>query len=153
MSESSEVLIRPMEEGDLPAVHRIESRCYTNPWSIESFRYEMKLSPVSRFFVATDRQSSVLGYIGLWLIEDEIHVNNLAVSPERRRRGVASALLRFVLTSKTVGAASATLEVRRSNGAAIALYRRFGFVEVGLRRGYYVNPPEDALIMTKPIDR
>jgi ribosomal-protein-alanine N-acetyltransferase len=81
---------------------------------------------------------------------DELHVNNLAVLPDFRRRGVASALLTYVLEEgMRMGALRATLEVRRSNTAALMLYERFGFTVAGIRRDYYTNPQEDALILWK----
>jgi ribosomal-protein-alanine N-acetyltransferase len=84
----------------------------------------------------------------VWLIFDELHINNLAVLPEWRRRGVASALLRHVLAEGAAGGATrATLEVRASNVPAIALYEGFGFVTRGRRPRYYTNPAEDALIL------
>src|SRR5262249_8870138 len=81
-------------------------------------------------------------------IVDELHINNLAVAPSARRHGVASALLRYVLREgMQLGAARATLEVRRSNEAARALYERFGFAVAGVRHGYYSNPVEDAVVL------
>lgn len=141
-----------MAEQDIAAVHKIEVECYTNPWTSESFRYEITQSPVSSFFVAEGPCRNILGYIGVWLIEDELHINNLAVTVGSRRQGVAAGLLQHILAYAACRKVSvATLEVRSSNVAAISLYSRFGFRQAGLRRGYYTSPPDDAIIMTKEV--
>lgn len=147
--EDDPVLIRPMTEDDLPAVLKIENASYPNPWSLDSFRHEIHQSPVSHFFVAATAQGRILGYIGIWLIADEMHINNVAVAPEARRMGIARRLLDYVLDRTLFpGIVSATLEVRISNDAAVALYKSLGFVDVGMRRDYYTNPTEDAVLMT-----
>lgn len=141
-----------MGEQDVTAVHKIEVECYTNPWTAESFRYEITQSPVSSFFVAEDAGRNILGYIGVWLIEDELHINNLAVKTGSRRQGIAAGLLEHILAYVAGRKVSiATLEVRSSNVAAISLYSRFGFRQAGLRRGYYTSPTDDAIIMTKEL--
>jgi len=89
-----------------------------------------------------------VGFCSFWLIADEVHINNLAVLPSERRAGIGSALLdRALLEGDRLGARRATLEVRRSNDAARHLYERFGFRVAGVRRAYYTDPIEDALIL------
>src|SRR5262249_59037047 len=88
-----------------------------------------------------DASGAAVGFCSFWRVLDELHINNLAVLPEHRRVGVASALLAFVLQEGVkMGARRATLEVRRSNEAARRLYERFGFTVAGVRRGYYTKP-------------
>jgi ribosomal-protein-alanine N-acetyltransferase len=94
----------------------------------------------------------VLGFCSFWRILDELHINNLAVDPLRRQRGIASALLSFVLSEGArLGARRATLEVRRSNDIARHLYERLGFAAAGVRRAYYSNPVEDALVLWREV--
>jgi len=117
---------------------------------------ELQNPGVSYCFVARDEEGRAVGFCSFWRVLDELHINNLAVSPERRRSGVASALLTCVLEEGARGGARrATLEVRRSNDAARQLYERFGFTVAGVRRAYYTRPVEDALVLWREglIDR
>jgi ribosomal-protein-alanine N-acetyltransferase len=115
---------------------------------------ELENRGVSFFFVARDDRRQIVGFCAFWRVLDELHINNLAVLPEARRTGVASALLRRVLAEGAkLGARRATLEVRRSNDIARRLYERFGFSVAGVRRGYYSQPTEDALVLWRePLD-
>ena len=109
---------------------------------------EMDNRGVSYCFLARDAAGRVVGFCSFWRVLDELHINNLAVKPESRRAGVATALLEHVLREGgTMGALRATLEVRRSNDPARVLYERFGFSVAGVRRAYYTKPVEDALIL------
>jgi [ribosomal protein S18]-alanine N-acetyltransferase len=114
------------------------------------YEWEWTHSDVARFYVARNRDGAgaVVAYCAGWIIFDELHVNNLAVDPSWRRRGVAGALLTFVLQEAAAeNAVRATLEVRRSNEAARRLYERFGFACAGVRTAYYREPVEDALVL------
>jgi len=103
---------------------------------------------VSFCYLAYDAEERPIGFCSFWRVLDELHINNLAVVPDRRREGVASALLTFVLDEGArQGAKRATLEVRQSNDPARYLYERFGFTVAGIRRGYYTRPVEDALVL------
>jgi ribosomal-protein-alanine N-acetyltransferase len=103
---------------------------------------------MSYLLVAKDSAGRVVGFCGFWRVVDEIHINNLAVLPEYRRQGIASLILgRVFAEGRRAGAGRATLEVRRSNEIARRLYERFGFTVAGVRRGYYRNPEEDALVL------
>ena len=125
----------------------IERLVYPRPWSRELFLSELAQSHTRRYLVALDGRRLV-GYAGAMVVVDEAHVTTVAVHPERRRSGIGSALLTAVLASAwTLGARSATLEVRPSNAAALHLYERFGFVREGVRRRYYEDNGEDAVIM------
>ena len=133
---------------DLDEVLAIEKRCFTNPWSREMFMGELERGDVVRAFVARTAEHAVAGYCSAWLITDELHINNLAVRPECRRDGVGRALVEHALgEAAREGARRATLEVRRSNAPALRLYERLGFKAAGVRRLYYTNPHEDALVL------
>ena len=132
----------------IDAVIAIEETAFTNPWTREMYLAELDNRGVSYCFLATDEVGHAVGFCSFWKVVDEVHINNLAVLPEFRRIGVATALLSYVLEEGVrLGARRATLEVRRSNGAARQLYERFGFVVAGVRHGYYTKPVEDALVL------
>jgi ribosomal-protein-alanine N-acetyltransferase len=133
---------------DLDGMMEVEHASFTNPWTREMYIAELANTGVSFMFVARDDTGRVIGFCAFWLVLDELHINNLAVAPEHRRVGVASALLTTVLTEGAkLGAKRATLEVRRSNDEARGLYQRFGFVVAGVRLDYYSLPTEDALVL------
>jgi ribosomal-protein-alanine N-acetyltransferase len=133
---------------DLDAVLTIEAESFSSPWTREMYLAELENVGVSFCYLARDEVGQAVGFCSFWRIVDELHINNLAVLPGYRRRGIASTLLMFVLKEGIdLGARSATLEVRRSNEDARRLYERFGFAASGVRRGYYTNPVEDALVM------
>ena len=143
------VRIVPMTSEHLDAVAELERRCFTTPWSRNMLAEELD-NACAAFLVALDQADRVIGYAGLLVIVDEGYITNVAVDPDRRRCGVATALL-DVFERFAVGNALAflTLEVRQSNYAAIALYGMHGFRGVGRRPNYYEHPKEDAIIMTK----
>jgi ribosomal-protein-alanine N-acetyltransferase len=143
--------IRRMTREDLAEVAAIEVLSFPVPWTEEMFLGELARA-VSTVLVAQDvgrgGQAVVVGFICLWVVEDELHINNLAVHPRWRRRGIADALLTAGLAAgRARGARRALLEVRASNLAAQCLYRRYDFEPVGIRRRYYSQPVEDAIVM------
>ncbi len=128
----------------------LERQCFALPWSRGMFLHEID-NPNAIYIVAFDGDV-VAGYIGCWQIIFEGHITNVCVSPAYRRRGLGSDMLcRMMHTLRCDECTEVTLEVRRSNAGAIALYEKHGFVEVGVRRGYYEDNGEDALIMTAPL--
>lgn len=138
--------VKSLEQID--AVLAIEEASFTNPWTREMYLAELENPGVSFCFLANDAAGHPIGFCSFWRVLDELHINNLAVVPERRRTGVASALLTFVLDEGArLGARRATLEVRRSNDAARYLYEQFGFTVAGVRPAYYTRPVEDALVL------
>jgi len=146
----SELRFRRLELRDLATVEAIERRSYPTPWSRSMFAGEVA-KPSSICLGAFDAESDVLlGYLIISRYVDAWHVMNVAVEPEHRRRGIATALLDrlFELTAAD-GRRGYTLEVRVSNTQAIALYERLGFEPRGIRRGYYTDNREDALVMWK----
>ena len=144
------VKIVPMNEGHLEELERLEKLCFSRPWSRRMLAEELE-NQCAAFLVAEDGVSGkVLGYAGLLVMPDEGYITNVAVFPEYRRSGVAAKLIEvFENFARGNRLAFLTLEVRPSNAAAIALYRRFGFQEVGRRKNYYDLPKEDALILTR----
>jgi len=145
----TDCFIRPLSsEADIDDILRIETISFTNPWTREMYLSELEHRDVSFFYIARDAVGEAIGFCSCWLVLDEIHINNLAVLPEHRRGGVASALIEHVLKEGAArGAHRATLEVRRSNEPARKLYEKFGFSVTAVRRGYYTRPDEDALVL------
>lgn len=140
---------------DLDGILAVDAATFERPWTREMYEWEAAHSDVARFYVAR-HAGAVVAYCAGWVVFDELHINNLAVEPTWRRQGVASGLLAFVLQDAAAeGATRATLEVRRSNEAAQRLYERFGFGYAGVRKDYYRQPVEDALVLWRegPADR
>jgi ribosomal-protein-alanine N-acetyltransferase len=147
-----ELELRRLELGDLDAIERIERASYPTPWSRSMFASELA-KPSSLSFGAVDETGTLVGYLVLSRYVDAWHVMNVAVDPERRRQGIASALLhRLLELTEDDALRGYTLEVRTSNLGAIRLYERFGFRRKGVRRGYYTDNREDALIMWRDAD-
>ena len=144
--------LRRLELGDLDAIEQIERVSYPTPWSRSMFATELA-KPSSLSLGAVDETEALVGYLVLSRYVDAWHVMNVAVSPDWRRRGVATALLRRLLEDTRDDAERGyTLEVRVSNVGAIALYEQFGFRPKGVRKGYYTDNREDALIMWRDPD-
>jgi ribosomal-protein-alanine N-acetyltransferase len=142
-------IIEPLTSpAEVDEVMAIEHASFTNPWTREMYVAELANHDVSYCYLARDDARRIVGFCSFWRIVDELHINNLAVLPEYRRSGVATALLRRVLgDGARLGAARATLEVRQSNDPARSLYERLGFTVAGVRRGYYTKPVEDAIVL------
>ena len=127
---------------------RLEQLCFSEPWSEAGLAAELN-NETAFFRVAEDEGGKVLGYVGMHCVAGECYIDNVAVFPQARRRGAASALLAdLVAWAKANACAFVTLEVRPSNTGAIALYEKFGFAEAGRRRRFYRDPEEDGLILT-----
>jgi len=143
----AEVIIRKGVPGDAEDIAELEQICFSDPWSKDSVLYELTENPMATYIVA-ELEGRVIGYVGVWGIVDEGHITNVAVAPEYRQLHVGSALIATMLEATTsAGMLQHTLEVRAGNEPAKALYRKFGFEEAGLRKGYYENNGEDAIIM------
>ena len=142
-----DVVVVPMRRRHLRAVLRIEATVCPRPWTLALFLSELAAGPDRHYLVAR-AGGAVVGYAGMITGADEGHVTTLAVDPAWHRRKVASRLLlALVQWGIDQGCTGLTLEVRMGNVAAQTLYRRFGFVPAGVRRGYYTETKEDALIM------
>jgi ribosomal-protein-alanine N-acetyltransferase len=144
-------VIRQMTHEDMPAVIALEQAAFRNPWSPELLRRELEHDWSTILLVEEpqpDGGRTLLGLAIFWIVQDEVHVLNVATAPEHRRRGVARAVMDEILArGRHRRCTLATLEVRRSNEAAIGLYRSLGFRSVGVRPNYYVDEKEDAIVM------
>jgi [ribosomal protein S18]-alanine N-acetyltransferase len=141
------LVFRLMRDEDLDQIINIEKLSFTIPWSKEAFYNELHKNQFATYLVIEDGES-IIGYCGVWIVVDEAHITNIAVLPEYRGRKLGESLLAKVIEmAKEMGAKSMTLEVRVSNIVAQNLYRKFGFENGGIRKGYYTDNQEDALVM------
>ena len=142
-----DLIVRLAEERDIIPMAEMDILCFSAPWSEESFRKEITDNHLA-FYIVAEISGRMVGYAGLWGIVDEGHITNVAVHPDFRRKGIGEALITVLLShTRENGILSHTLEVRASNDAAISLYLKFGFVPAGLRKNYYEDNGEDAIIM------
>ena len=142
------MIIRTAEKKDIEDIARIENSCFSVPWSLDAIEQEICENKLAKFFIACDGEDNVVGFIGIWTLIDECQINKVAVLPEKRKLGIGKAILNHVLElTREQGIKSWYLEVRESNIAAKALYKSAGFSSVGIRKGYYVEPIEDAVLM------
>lgn len=145
--EDLAVVIGPMRRRHLRSVLKIEQQVYPRPWSMGLFMSELAYRE-SRVYLTARVGSSVVGYGGLMLVTDDGHVTTLAVDPRWHRHKLGTrVLLALARAGIEQGARNLTLEVRASNAPAQALYRAFGFAPAGVRKGYYVETHEDAIVM------
>ena len=126
----------------------MEQQCFSVPWTRDQLAAQMSDS-MYIFLAAEDESGRAVGYVGLMYVLDEGYISNVAVSPSRRREGIADMLLtELYARAKAKKLSFLTLEVRESNAPAQSLYKKHGYTEVGLRKGYYSLPKEDAVLMT-----
>jgi ribosomal-protein-alanine N-acetyltransferase len=153
-------VVEDMSMADVKEVAALEKLIFPLPWSALAFEYELRHNPMAYFAIvrastAQDHHMEsrrVLGYAGFWLIVDEAHICTLGVHPNWRGRGLGEFLLAHLIDRAAErGAAVATLEVRASNIVAQNVYRKYGFVPAGLRKRYYTDNNEDAIIMTTEV--
>ena len=143
--------IRPMVMADIDAVAEMERQIFSLPWSRDAFRRELEENVIARYLVL-EEEGRVVAYGGVWLVIDEAHVTNIAVHPDARGKGYGERIVRALMRlAADTCMGMITLEVRRSNTAAQALYRKVGFQDVGYRKRYYEDNQEDALIMYAPL--
>jgi ribosomal-protein-alanine N-acetyltransferase len=141
------VITRLESREDLDAVIEIDQGSFSSPWTRQMYEEEL-VNDQSFIFVARRKECPVVGYCSFRVVLDEIHVNNIAVRPGWRRRGIGRDLVQSLFAEgRARRCRAATLEVRRSNGTALRLYKSVGFVERGVRRGYYRDPDDDALVL------
>ena len=139
--------VKPLSEADAPAMAEIEKICFSTPWSEETLRSELN-NPQNRFFGAFSEEGTLLGTVGIQLVADEGSVFNVAVLPKFRRNGIGKALVETMIAeARKENVATIYLEVRTGNLGAISLYEKQGFVFCGIRKNYYTNPIENALLM------
>jgi [ribosomal protein S18]-alanine N-acetyltransferase len=141
------ISFRLMTVGDIDNILVIEHASFTVPWSREAFYNEMVNNPYAKYIVMQDGPS-IIGYCGLWIVLEEAHITNVAVLPSYRGRRLGEALMNQALElTKAMGTERVSLEVRVSNHVAQSLYRKLGFQNGGIRKNYYTDNGEDALVM------
>ena len=166
---SAELTVEAARVEDLPEILRIEAASFSEPWTPEMFREEFRRPELATIFIARAPEVAahlpgatggpagrgpIVGFLCLSFPADEGHINNMAVDPRWRRRGVGRALMdRALAFAAARGARVVHLEVRASNVAAQTIYRGFGFEVTGTRQRYYSRPPEDAFLMQKSLRR
>ena len=144
------MIISNMNESHVRQIAELEKLCFHDPWSENSIASELG-NRLSVWLVALDEEK-VVGYVGSQTVIDETDMMNIAVHPDYRNRGVATELIMELTQQlKKHGSRGLMLEVRESNSAAISLYDKHGFLQVGCRRNYYRNPRENALILRKEL--
>ena len=147
LADQADVQVRSMRREDVDAVVEIETEAFSSPWRKETFA-ELVDRPALEMLVMEHPDEGIVGYAVLWCIMDQGELANLAIVPRMRNRGLGTRLMaRVIELARERGVAAMYLEVRESNAHALQLYRRFGFSEVGRRRGYYDRPKEDARIL------
>ena len=143
----SNIQIVPMEEKHIPALAQLERICFSQPWTERGLSSELG-NKLAVFCVAEQNQT-VLGYAGMQCVMGECYINNIAVFPQFRGRGIGTKLVQALIDdAMRQDGIFITLEVRQSNEQAIAMYEKLGFKKVGCRKNFYTNPTEDGLIMT-----
>ncbi len=143
----SDIICRRMTIQDVEQVQAIEAATFAMPWTVQDFVKEMTTNKCARYIVALDGDE-IVGFAGAWLILDEGHITNIAVRADHRGRGIGNLLTAALLQyAANMGVAYMTLEVRKSNLIAQQLYTTYGFVKLGVRKKYYEDNGEDALLM------
>lgn len=144
--------VRRADLSDLPGLVSLELACFAIPWSEDSLRHDLENNPSARYLVATRPGGGLAGYAACWVVTDEGQVTNISVMPEFRRHGLGRQLLEALIRmAVNENLHQLVLEVRTGNTAARRLYESCGFQPVGLRRGYYEDNGEDAIIMLKKL--
>ncbi|WP_433959737.1 ribosomal protein S18-alanine N-acetyltransferase [Cytobacillus horneckiae] len=145
MNES--ITFRLMKEQDIDDVLKVEHESFSVPWSREAFYNEITKNQFAAYIVI-EENGQVIGYSGTWVVTDEAHVTNVAILPQYRGRKLGEAMMKKLMEiASELGAKTMTLEVRVSNEVARKLYRKLGFQDGGIRKNYYTDNQEDALIM------
>lgn len=140
--------LRKMKPEDLQQVSELEKACFSAPWSYQDFEYALQKDYYT--FVVAEENGQIIGQAGLIQSLDEADLTNVAVDKDYRNQKIASQLLEYLFQLGRInGVCAFTLEVRENNNAAIALYKKFGFVSEGIRKNFYDNPKENAVIMWK----
>ena len=144
---TSQFTIKPMRVEDIGSVLEIEQMSFPTPWPRDAYYHELRENRLACYLVAREFHR-IVGYAGMWVILDEAHVTTIAVDPLHRRRRFGERLLVALIDEAMKrGARWVTLEVRKSNLGAQTLYRKYGFKDIGIRKAYYSDNREDAIVM------
>lgn len=140
-------MIRSMVEVDLPRVFEIEQACFSDPWTMQGFKASLN-EMSAHLMIIENETGDIAGYACLYQVVDEGEIVNVAIDPKYRQKGYGARLVRkLILLGQELGAERFFLEVRKGNVAGRTLYTSLGFVECGIRKGFYENPKEDAVLM------
>lgn len=141
------VRIRMMDVIDIEGVLEVEARSFSTPWTKEAFQQEITKNQFAYYFIA-QIGGKIVGYCGLWVVVENANITNIAVDPDYRKQGIGEGLMKGAVDmARMLGAEKLSLEVRVSNEGAQHLYRKFGFQPGGIRKRYYTDNQEDALVM------
>lgn len=147
MKQITRVTLEAMRLDDVPRVREIEQMSFRSMWPRDAYTHELRDNRLASYIVAR-AENDIVGYAGMWVIMDEAHITTIAVDPIYRGQHIGERLLIGLIDAALdKGARWMTLEVRKSNTSAQALYHKYGFREIGIRRGYYSDNREDALVM------
>lgn len=147
-----EIKLYDMQLDHIDKILGIETLSFSIPWSRDSFEYEVSKNNLAEYIIAKS-DDEIVGYAGMWKIIDEGHITNIAVHPDHRSKKVGTTMVQGLIDlAKKNGLERLTLEVRKSNVLAQNLYKKFGFQEAGVRKKYYGDNKEDAIIMWKVIN-
>ena len=135
-----------MTKEDAGALEALDKLCFSVPWSEKSFIEEVE-NPLATYFVAKEN-NEIIGYGGIWQVQDEGQITNIAVHPKMRKKGIASAILEKLI-DEAKSSERIVLEVRESNIAAICLYEKYGFKNCGIRKNFYHSPTENGIVMIR----
>jgi ribosomal-protein-alanine N-acetyltransferase len=136
-----------MEVKDVPAVHNVEKACFPVPWTTDILYHEVTENRHAYYFVV-DLEGEIIGYAGMWVVIDEAQITNIAILPQFRGKKIGEKLFsHMILSAIRLGAEQLSLEVRVSNTVAQKMYRKFGLIPGGIRKNYYVDNQEDAMVM------
>jgi ribosomal-protein-alanine N-acetyltransferase len=143
------IRIRRATKQDISAIMALEQSCFTLPWNETDLERDITANILSYYLIA-ESADDIIGYGGIWVVEDECHIMTIAVAPECRQAGIgAMMLMKLMDEARLRGASRFFLEVRVSNAPAIAMYEKFGFIKIDLRKAYYEDNKEDAAVMYK----
>ncbi|MGE7944701.1 ribosomal protein S18-alanine N-acetyltransferase [Lysinibacillus xylanilyticus] len=145
---SSNIMYRKMVSDDVPAVYEIELATFSAPWTLDSFYYEVHENQYAHYVLAVDADGSIIGFCGMWMVIDAAQITNVAVIEAARGRGIGEELMREAIRiARQHEMEVMSLEVRVTNTVAQNLYRKLDFQDGGIRKGYYTDNGEDALVM------
>lgn len=145
---SSNITYRKMVSDDVPAVYAIELATFPTPWTLDSFYYEVHENQYAHYVLAIDEEDHIIGFCGMWMVVDAAQITNVAVIESARGRGIGEGLMREAMRiAQQKEMEIMSLEVRVTNTVAQNLYRKLDFQDGGLRKGYYTDNGEDALVM------